>query len=66
VAKVSRYDADQIEAGDTIAIKEGRIRRYYRVCEWHQNGDKIHIVYRGRDGFVHLHLSPTDRVRIRE
>jgi hypothetical protein len=33
VSSITRYDADQIAAGDTIVIKEGKIRRFYHVCE---------------------------------
>jgi hypothetical protein len=66
VSVIRRYDADQIEAGDTIVIKEGSVRKFYHVCEVLVNGDKVHIVYNLRYGFVHLHLKESDKVRIRE
>lgn len=67
MAKIVRYDADMIEAGDTIVVKEGRIRKFYHICEFGMVGDKVHIVYNGRHGeFVHLRLDADDRVAIRE
>jgi hypothetical protein len=63
---VRRYDADQIEAGDTIAIKEGKIRRFYHVCEVLIKGSTVQIVYRDKTGFVRLNMDADDPVRIRE
>lgn len=66
MSKVTRYDADQVAAGDMIAIKEGKIRRFYHVCEVLINGSNVHIVYNVKFGFEHLHLKSEDPVRIRE
>jgi hypothetical protein len=66
MARITRYDADQVEAGDTIAIKEGRVRRFYHVCEVHVKGDQVQIVYNVRYGFERLSLKESDRVSIRE
>jgi hypothetical protein len=67
MASITRYDADQIAAGDTIVIKEGKIRRFYHVCEVSISGDDVHIVYNnGRAGFAHLQMKADDPIRIRE
>lgn len=65
MSRLVRYRADEIEAGDTIVIKEGNIRKFYHVCEVRIDRDRVDIVYNVRNGFDKKSYEPDDAVRIR-
>jgi hypothetical protein len=66
MAKITRLYADELEAGDTLVVKEGSIRKFYHICEIQIRGRDIKVVYNTRFDTEEVMLDADDRVRIRE
>jgi hypothetical protein len=67
VSSITRYDADQIAAGDTNRHQGGQDQAFLPRLRSINKRRDVHIVYNnGRAGFVHLHLDADDPIRIRE
>lgn len=65
--RVIRCRADEVMAGDTIVVKEGRIRKFYHVCEIGQFMGMMEIIYNGRSGdFVKIKCSAAKIMHVRE
>jgi hypothetical protein len=63
--------ARDIMAGDSLVVKEGRIRKYYHVCEVskHRINYKwyVEIIYNGRGGeFIVTKLRGIKKIQVRE
>jgi len=56
--KTIRIRVDEMDAGDRILVKEGSIRKTYRVCEVGWKGDIFHYVYIANGKFVHVEDVP--------
>ena len=64
--KVITVRADEVMAGDRIVVVEGRIRKFFPVCEIQQRGTRVWVTYRGVNGFVTLPYDDDEAVRVRD
>ena len=69
--KVIRIRARDVEAGDALVVQEGRIKKYYHICEVYKY--RVHhkwfveITYNGRRGaFEVIKLRGVKPISIRE
>lgn len=66
MAKIVRIRLWSLQAGDTIIIKVGTIRKKFHICEVTQHGDDvINYVYKDHGQFVRLKGDQNDLVRVR-
>ena len=65
--KIISVYAYEVQAGDTIVVKQGNVRKFFHVCEFALiNEERCMIVYNGSRGeFVRIDKGVNDTVRIR-
>lgn len=57
--------AGDLQAGSQLVVQEGRIKKFYHVCEVGITGDKVMFVYNGPRGFEREDCEPDDLIQIR-
>lgn len=66
MAKVITITAEEVEAGDYLVIREGRVRKFFHVCEVIVKGRKVEITYDVPWGFAHMTADIDDDVKVRD
>lgn len=66
MAKVITITAEEVEAGDYLVIREGRVRKFHHVCEVSVKGRRVDITYNAPWGFVFMTKDIDDKVKVRD
>ena len=65
MSSIRRIRAEKLEAGDTIVIKDGSIRKFFHVCEVFVDQEGVTFGYDTKSGKEVVECEHDDVLRIR-